>query len=202
MIAMLDFDVSKMAVIGVVALVVLGPERLPRVARTTGTLLGRAQRYLSSVQTEVDRQIQLDELRKLKSSIEQAAADVQGSVERTVSQHAGELQAGADSAAATLREAMPAAYLPSIHEGAGDLQVELFKARPAQIPGPVETAAAMPSHGGDVSASLIGSAPAGQRARSKLRSAASANRRGAIKRSRIVSMAASKALGRDFGRVA
>jgi sec-independent protein translocase protein TatB len=199
---MLDFDVSKMAVIGVVALVVLGPERLPRVARTAATLLGRAQRYLSSVQTEVDRQIQLDELRKLKSSIEQAAADVQGSVQRTASQHAGELQAGVDSAAATLREAMPVAYLPSIHEGAGDLQVELFKARPAQILEPVQTGAAMRSHGGDVSASFIGSAPAGQRARSKLRSAASVNRRGAIKRSRIVSTAASKALGRDFGRLA
>jgi sec-independent protein translocase protein TatB len=199
---MLDFNVSKMAVIGVVALMVLGPERLPRVARTAATLLGRAQRYLSSVQTEVNRQIQLDELRKLKNSIERAAADVQGSVERTVSQHAGELLAGVDSAAATLREAMPAAYLPSIHEGAGDLQAEFFKVRPVQIPGPVETGAAMPSHGGDLSASPIGSAPAGQRARPKLRTAASVNRRGAIKRSRIVSTAASKALGRDFGRLA
>jgi sec-independent protein translocase protein TatB len=199
---MLDFDVSKMAVIGVVALVVLGPGRLPRVARTAGTLLGRAQRYLSSVQTEVDRQIQLDELRKLKSGIEQAAADVQGSVERTVSQHAVELQAGVDSAAATLREAMPAAYLPSIHEGAGDLQGELFKVRPAELPRSKETGAPTPSRDGDVSASLIGSAPGGQRARSKLRSAASTNRRGAVKRSRIVSTAASKALGRDFGRLA
>jgi sec-independent protein translocase protein TatB len=199
---MLDFDVSKMAVIGVVALVVLGPERLPRVARTAGTLLGRAQRYLSSVQTEVDRQIQMDELRKLKSSIEQAAADVQGSVERTVSQHAGELQAGVDSAAATLREALPASYLPSIHEGAGDLQAELFKVRPAQLQESIGTGATIPSHGGDGAGSFLGSAPAGQRARSKLRSAAPANRRGAIKRSRIVSTAASKALGRDFGRLA
>jgi sec-independent protein translocase protein TatB len=199
---MLDFDVSKMAVIGVVALVVLGPERLPRVARTAGTLLGRAQRYLSSVQTEVDRQIQMDELRKLKSTIEQAAADVQGSVERTVSQHAGELQAGVDSAAATLREAMPAAYLPSIHEGTGDLQVELFKVRPAQLQGSIQTGTSIPLHGRDGAASFGGSALAGQRARSKWRGTASASRRGTIKRSRVVSTAASKALGRDFGRLA
>jgi sec-independent protein translocase protein TatB len=190
---MFDFDVSKMAVIGVVSLVVLGPERLPRVARTAGMLLGRAQRYLSSVQSEVDR---------LKSTIEQAAADVQGSVERTVSQHAGELQAGVDSAAATLQAAMPAAYLPSIHEGAGDLQVELFKVRPAQLPASIPTGASFLSDGRDGAASFAGSAPAGQRARSKWRGTASASRRGAIKRSRIVSTAASKALGRDLGRLA
>lgn len=199
---MLDFDVSKMAVIGVVALVVLGPDRLPRVARTAGTLLGRAQRYLSSVQTEVDRQIQMDELRKLKSSIEQAAAEVQGKVERTVSQHAGELQAGVDSAAATLREALPAAYLPSIHEGTGDLQAELFKVRPMQSQGSIQTGTSIPSHGHDVATVFIGSAVAGQRARSKWRGTASTSRRGAIKRSRIVSTAASKALRRDFGRIA
>jgi sec-independent protein translocase protein TatB len=198
---MFDFDVSKMAVIGVVSLVVLGPERLPRVARTAGMLLGRAQRYLSSVQSEVDRQIQMDELRKLKSTIEQAAVDVQGSVERTVSQHAGELQAGVDSAAATLQVAMPAAYLPSIHEGAGDLQMELFKVRPAQLPASIPTGASVLPDGRDGAASFAGPAPAGQRARSKWRGTASASRRGAIKRSRIVSTAASKALGRDFGRL-
>jgi len=199
---MFDFDVSKMAVIGVVSLVVLGPERLPRVARTAGMLLGRAQRYLSSVQSALARQLQMDELRKLKSTIEQAAADVQGSVERTVSQHAGELQAGVDSAAATLQAAMPAAYLPSIHEGAGDLQVELFKVRPAQLPASIPTGASFLSDGRDGAASFAGSAPAGQRARSKWRGTASASRRGAIKRSRIVSTAASKALGRDLGRLA
>jgi sec-independent protein translocase protein TatB len=60
---MFDIDISKMAVIGTVALVVLGPERLPRVARTAGTLLGRAQRYLTSVRAEVDQQMRIDELR-------------------------------------------------------------------------------------------------------------------------------------------
>ncbi|WP_144151500.1 Sec-independent protein translocase protein TatB [Paraburkholderia sp. BCC1885] len=199
---MLDFDVSKLAVIGVVALVVLGPERLPRVARTAGTLLGRAQRYLSSVQSEVDLQIQMDELRKLKSSIELAAADVQSTVERTVNQHAGELKAGVDAAAATLQEALPAAYLPSIHEGAGDLQADLFKVRPAHAQLAPATVASIPAQMRDEGVSFACSASAAQRARPKWRGASAVSRRGAIKRSRVVSTAASKALGRDFGRLA
>jgi len=67
---MFDLDISKMALIGVVALVVLGPERLPRVARTAGALLGRAQRYINDVKSEVTREIEIEELRKMKSGFE------------------------------------------------------------------------------------------------------------------------------------
>jgi len=66
--------------IGAVALVVIGPEKLPRVARTVGTLLGKAQRYVSDVKAEVNRSMELDELKKMKESVETAARDVEQTV--------------------------------------------------------------------------------------------------------------------------
>ncbi len=80
---MLDLGLSKMALIGAVALVVIGPEKLPRVARTVGTLLGKAQRYVADVKAEVNRSMDLDELRKMKDSVESAARDVEQSVQTT-----------------------------------------------------------------------------------------------------------------------
>ena len=77
---MIDLGISKMALIGVVALIVIGPEKLPRVARTVGTLLGKAQRYVNDVKAEVNRSMELDELRKMKESVETAARDVENSV--------------------------------------------------------------------------------------------------------------------------
>ncbi len=81
---MLDIGLSKMALIGVVALVVIGPEKLPKVARTVGSLIGRAQRYVADVKAEVNQSMQLDELRKMKETVETAARDVQSSVQTTV----------------------------------------------------------------------------------------------------------------------
>ncbi len=69
-----------MALIGAVALIVIGPEKLPRVARTVGTLLGKAQRYVNDVKAEVNRSMELDELRKMKETVESAARDVEASV--------------------------------------------------------------------------------------------------------------------------
>ena len=77
---MLDLGLSKMALIGVVALIVIGPEKLPRVARTVGTLLGKAQRYVNDVKAEVNRSMELDELKKMKETVESAARDVESSV--------------------------------------------------------------------------------------------------------------------------
>lgn len=74
-----------MALIGAVALVVIGPEKLPRVARTVGSLLGRAQRYVADVKAEVNRSMELDELRKMKETMESAARDVHSSVRSTAS---------------------------------------------------------------------------------------------------------------------
>jgi len=78
---MIDIGLSKMALVGVVALIVIGPEKLPRVARTVGTLLGKAQRYVSDVKAEVNRSMELDELKKMKETVESAARDVEQSIQ-------------------------------------------------------------------------------------------------------------------------
>ena len=71
---MIDLGISKLALIGAVALIVIGPEKLPRVARTVGTLLGKAQRYVNDVKAEVNRSMELDELRKMKDTVEERGA--------------------------------------------------------------------------------------------------------------------------------
>jgi sec-independent protein translocase protein TatB len=81
---MLDLGLTKMALIGVVALVVLGPERLPRVARTAGALFGRAQRYINDVKAEVTREIELEELRRMKTEFQSAARNVENTIHETV----------------------------------------------------------------------------------------------------------------------
>ncbi len=78
---MIDLGVSKIALIGAVALIVIGPEKLPRVARTVGTLLGKAQRYVADVKNEVNRSMELDELKKMKETVEGAARDVENSIQ-------------------------------------------------------------------------------------------------------------------------
>jgi sec-independent protein translocase protein TatB len=78
---MIDLGLSKMALIGAIALIVIGPEKLPRVARTLGTMLGKAQRYVNDVKAEVNRSMELDELRKMKESVQNAARDVESSIQ-------------------------------------------------------------------------------------------------------------------------
>ena len=78
---MFDIGFSELVVIGVVALIVIGPERLPKVARTAGLLYGRLQRYVSTVKSDISREIQLDEIRRagqsFKDSVESAASGVE-----------------------------------------------------------------------------------------------------------------------------
>ena len=78
---MIDLGISKMALIGAVALIVIGPEKLPRVARTVGNLLGKAQRYVSDVKAEVSRSMELDELKKMKESVTGAAKDIENTIQ-------------------------------------------------------------------------------------------------------------------------
>ena len=80
---MIDIAVSKMALIGAVALIVIGPEKLPRVARTVGMLLGKAQRYVSDVKAEVNRAMDLDELKKMKDSVEEAGHEIEREIHTT-----------------------------------------------------------------------------------------------------------------------
>lgn len=84
---MIDLGLTKLAVIGVVALVVIGPEKLPKVARMAGTLYGRAQRYLNEVKTEVSREIELEELRNLQKDVQDAAQAIKSDVENSISQN-------------------------------------------------------------------------------------------------------------------
>ncbi|HWP11061.1 MAG TPA: Sec-independent protein translocase protein TatB [Ramlibacter sp.] len=99
---MIDLGIEKMLVIGAVALVFIGPEKLPRVARTVGTLLGKAQRYVADVKAEVNRSMELDELRKMKDTVETAARDVEGSIRST----AGEFEKQWSEATSTAQTAL------------------------------------------------------------------------------------------------
>lgn len=88
---MFDIGVTKLLLVGGIALVVIGPERLPKVARMAGTLLGRAQRYVSEVKAEVNRSIELEELNRVKREFESAARDVTDSVNTGLSRASSEI---------------------------------------------------------------------------------------------------------------
>lgn len=78
---MIDIGVTKLAIIGGIALIVIGPEKLPGLAKTIGTLLGRARRYVADVKDEVNRSMELDELKKMKETVEGAVRDVDNSIQ-------------------------------------------------------------------------------------------------------------------------
>jgi sec-independent protein translocase protein TatB len=99
---MIDFGFDKIALIGAVALIVIGPEKLPRVARTVGTLIGKAQRYVADVKAEVNRSIELEDLKKVKTQFEDAARDVERSVSNEVQQTTADLNAAWQPPAETL----------------------------------------------------------------------------------------------------
>jgi len=114
---MFDFSFGELALIGAVALVVLGPERLPRVARTAGEWIGKAQRYVSQVKSDINREMELAELKKLQEEARQAAQSVQSGF--------NELQTELNRAASGLAsiEDSPAASTASADyawEGAGE----------------------------------------------------------------------------------
>ena len=77
---MFDFSLGELALIGTVALVVLGPERLPKVARTVGDWVGKAQRYVSQVKSDINREMELAELKKLQEEAQKAAQSMQTAV--------------------------------------------------------------------------------------------------------------------------
>jgi len=103
-----------MALIGAVALIVIGPEKLPRVARTVGTLLGKAQRYVSDVKAEVNRSMELDELRKMKDTVEGAARDVEQSIQTSASDFQKDMESSLGEDFAPLGEPSGAQELSSV----------------------------------------------------------------------------------------
>ena len=106
---MFDIGFSEMVVIAVVALIVLGPEKLPKVARTAGHLLGRLQRYVNDVKSDINREMQLEELKKLQAQVEESARSMERSVtkelqsaEAALNQTAQEVSEPVASAAAAI----------------------------------------------------------------------------------------------------
>ena len=81
---MFDVGFSEIVVIGVVALIVVGPERLPKVARTLGHLFGRMQRYVNDVKADISREMELDDLRKLQTEMKDAAQSFESTVRKEV----------------------------------------------------------------------------------------------------------------------
>ena len=112
-----------MALIGAVALIVIGPEKLPRVARTVGTLLGKAQRYVNDVKADISREVELDELRKLQASMQDAARSLENSVSREVNETESELKKITDDASSAVEPPQPDA--PPRSEASNQLELGL-----------------------------------------------------------------------------
>ena len=128
---MFDIGFSEIVVIAVVALIVIGPERLPKVARTLGHMFGRLQRYVNEVKADISREMELDELRKLQSQVQSAARDI----EQSVSGAAREVESGVRSVEKELNEGATAA--PS---GASTPQSPQAGPSQADAPAPDNTA--------------------------------------------------------------
>jgi sec-independent protein translocase protein TatB len=159
---MLDIGFSKLLIVGGIALVVIGPERLPRLARMAGTLLGRAQRYVADVKAEVNRSIEVDELNRMKREFETGARDVENSITRDLDAATSDvnraLQGSADSDAAAaaaplddnwnsspwtpLAEPMPAYVRPDKKWRVKRAALPQWYRRRTQVRGHVQSAAA------------------------------------------------------------
>ena len=139
---MFDIGFSEIVVIGVVALIVIGPERLPKVARTLGHMFGRLQRYVNEVKADINREMELDELRKLQTEVQSAARDI----EHSVTQAAREMESGVRSVESQLNEAAAGASAsteapppePSPAGGGGKSDVAAAPG-PAQAPNAAST---------------------------------------------------------------
>lgn len=101
---MFDIGFSELVVIGIVALLVLGPERLPKVARTTGHLLGRLQRYVSDVKSDINREMQLDELKRLQEEARKSAMEFESTVRSEVASIEGGVASSIQSASSAVAD--------------------------------------------------------------------------------------------------
>lgn len=113
---MFDFGFSELMIIAVVGLIVIGPERLPRVARTLGHLFGRMQRYVTEIKADINREVELDELRKLQSSMKEAAQEIEESVSKQVNFIEDEVKQAESETRKRVEEAVePAAGINLMH---------------------------------------------------------------------------------------
>ena len=125
---MFDFGFTELMLIALVALIVVGPERLPKVARTAGHLLGRMQRYVSDVKSDISREMQLEDLKKLQKQVEQQAKDLESSVRSEMNKVDGDLR---KTAAEIERDLTPAATESSIAQSADQAPAPVTEAIPA-----------------------------------------------------------------------
>ena len=130
---MIDLGVSKIALIGAVAVIFIGPEKLPKLARTLGAMVGKAQRYVADVKAEVNRSMDLEELKKMKETVESAARDVETTVHTASTDFEKDWQsatAGLDTVSYTPEVVYPEYALPKkkwrIKQGAAP---QWYKAR-------------------------------------------------------------------------
>ena len=121
---MFDIGFSELMVIGVVALLVLGPERLPKVARTTGHLLGRLQRYVSDVKSDINREMQLDELKRLQEEARKSAMEFESTVRSEVASIEGGVASSIQSASSAVAD------LESSFKASSDVVLESSSASP------------------------------------------------------------------------
>ncbi len=129
---MFDIGFSELLVIAVVALIVIGPERLPRVARTMGHLFGRLQRYVSDVKADINRELELDELKKLQSSVQEAARSLENTIHSEVNQAESQIRNTVEADAAAVEpppvvEANPSAESRKPESGPGETPSEQRK---------------------------------------------------------------------------
>ncbi len=111
---MFDVGFSEILVIAVVALIVIGPERLPKVARTLGHLFGRLQRYVAEVKADIDREMQMEELKKLQSSMQEAAHSVEKSMSEGVRDTETQIKAVAEDVEKTGENAAPSSSVSNL----------------------------------------------------------------------------------------
>ena len=117
---MFDVGFSEIVVIAVVALIVIGPERLPKVARTLGHLFGRMQRYVNDVKSDISREMELDELRKLQATVQDAAHAIEKSVSNEISSTESQLNSIATAAADAVQPHLEPLAEPPVVEPAPD----------------------------------------------------------------------------------
>ena len=140
---MFDIGFSEIVVIAVVALIVIGPERLPKVARTLGHLFGRMQRYVNDVKSDISREMELDELRKLQASVQDAAHAIEQTVNKEITSTESQLNSIAASAAEAVQPAVetPAAVQAPPAELAAEPAAAAAPAQSAQLELGLEAAA-------------------------------------------------------------
>jgi sec-independent protein translocase protein TatB len=120
---MFNFGISELMIIAVVGLIIIGPERLPRVARTLGHLVGRMQRYVTEIKADISREVELDELRKLQSSMKEAAEEIEESVSKQVNFIEDEVKQAESATRKSVEEAVePEAGVSETEAGAKESQ--------------------------------------------------------------------------------